>query len=131
MQLVLTYSARSTAMPEQAWALLVRPDRWAEWAPHLRGAWGLGRPEVRPGSRGAALLLGVVPVPAKIVEKGVRSWTWRVGPVEMVHRVQPAPGGCVVAIDVSSSPPVERVLALTYGPVIALLLRNLARVAAR
>ena len=131
MQRVLTYTAHSAAMPEQAWSLLVRPDRWAEWAPHLRGAWGLGRPEVRPGAKGAARLLGVVPVPAQIVEKGVRSWTWRVGPVEMVHRVQPAPGGCIVAIDVSSSAPVERVLSVTYGPVIALLLRNLARVAAR
>jgi hypothetical protein len=128
---VLTYTAKSSAAPELAWALLARPDRWAEWAPHLRGAWGLGRPEVKPGARGAARLLGVVPVPARIVEKGVRSWTWRVGPVRMAHRVQPAPGGCVVAIDVSAPAPLERVLALTYGPVIALLVRNLARVAAR
>ena len=65
---MLTYTARTSASPERAWALMARPWLWSRWAPHLRGAWGLGEPEVRPGARGAARLLGVVPVPARIVE---------------------------------------------------------------
>jgi len=129
-----TWSAFSDAPPEAAWALLARPVRWPEWAPHLGGAWRLGSPEVRTGAVGAARLVGVVPVPARIVAKRPgRSWTWRVGlgTVEMVHRVEPrAGGGSTVAIDVRAPRPLEAGLALTYGPVIQATLNRLARKAA-
>lgn len=128
-----TYSASSVADPGEAWALYARPDRWHEWSPHLRGAWGLGGDEVRPGAVGAARLLGVVPVPARIESVDPpRSWTWRVGgTVLMRHRVEPRDGGCEVALDLSAPAPLEAVLHRTYGPVIRVLLRSLARVAAR
>jgi hypothetical protein len=111
---------------------MARPALWHRWAPHLRGAWGLGEPEVEPGRTGAARLLGVVPVPARIVAKEPgRSWTWTVGPVALVHRVAPrAGGGAVVAVDIDAPRPLEAVLAATYGPVVQALVRNLARVAA-
>ena len=70
-----TFTAESAASPQAVWALLARPDEWAEWAPHLRGAWGLGSTEVRAGACGFARLLGVIPVPAKITAKDERSWT--------------------------------------------------------
>jgi hypothetical protein len=125
-----TFSVTTSAPPEAAWALLARPARWPEWAPHVRGAWGLGSPEVREGALGAARLFGALPVPARIVAKRPgRSWTWRVGPVEMVHRVEPRGAGCEVAIDVIALPPLERAFALAYGPVIAATLRRLARAA--
>ena len=41
---------------------------------------GSALPEVRNGAVGAARLLSVIPVPAKITAKSERSWTWRVGP---------------------------------------------------
>jgi len=124
-----TFTARSSASAEAAWPLLARPGRWPEWAPHLGGAWGLGAPEVRPGALGAARLLGALPVPARIVAKRPgRSWTWRVGLVEMVHRVDArAGGGCDVAIDVIAPAPLERVVAAAYGPVILATLQRLAR----
>jgi hypothetical protein len=125
-----TWTAASDAPPEAAWALLARPDAWSEWAPHLRGAWGLGAPEVRQGALGAARLLGVIPVPAKITARSGRSWTWRVGPAELDHRVVDAPGGCVVSIALHAPGPLEPLLAATYGPVIQLMLNRLARVAA-
>ncbi|HEY6887911.1 MAG TPA: SRPBCC family protein [Solirubrobacter sp.] len=124
-----TFTADSAASPLAAWDLLVRPDAWSEWAPHVRGAWGLGSPEVRAGAFGFARLLGVVPVPARITAKSERSWAWRVGPMTLVHRVQPRPGGCVVAIDLHAPGPLEPVLAGTYGPVIQLMVDRLARVA--
>jgi hypothetical protein len=128
---MVTYSARSAARPQDAWALIARPARWHEWAPHVRGAWGLGSPEVELGARGAARLLGALPVPASVTAKRPgRSWTWRVGPVEMVHRVEPAPGGCVVAVDLAAPAALEAALRRSYGPLIALLVRHLARVAA-
>jgi hypothetical protein len=108
-----------------------RPRLWPRWAPHLRGAWGLGDPEVTPGARGAVRLLGVVPIPARITGKDPgRSWSWHVGPADLVHRVEPRPGGgSTLAIDVIAPAPVEALVRVSYGPVIALLLRTLARVA--
>jgi hypothetical protein len=99
----------------------------------VRGAWGLGVPEVRDGAAGAARVLGVLPLPARITGKRTgRSWTWRVGLglVEMVHRVEPRPaGGCVVAVDLIAPRPLERALALAYGPLIEVSLRRLAQAA--
>lgn len=129
---VLTYRAPSAADPDTAWALFARPARWAEWAPHVRGAWGLGSPEVEAGRSGAVRLLGAVPIPARVIAKRTgRSWTWRVGPVQLVHRVEPRANGCVVAVDLLGPAVVEALLKRTYGPLVGVLVRNLARVAER
>jgi hypothetical protein len=123
-----TWTADSEASPEAAWALLARPEAWPAWAPHIRGAWGLGSPEVREGALGAARLLGVVPIPARITAKREgESWTWRVGPVELVHRVSERAGGCTVAIDLHAPGPLEAVVAAGYGPVIQVMLERLAK----
>ena len=122
-----TWTADSSASPAAAWALLACPELWSTWAPHVRGAWGLGSPEVRVGARGAARLLGVIPVPAKITAKSERSWTWRVGPTTLAHRVVEREGGCTVAIDLRAPGMLEPALAATYGPVIQLMLDRLAR----
>lgn len=129
---MLTYEATTTGTPAEAWSLSARPARWHEWAPHIRGARGLGEPEVEPGAQGVARLLGVVPVPARILAKEPgRSWTWKVGPATLVHRVEPAGAdGAVVAVDISAPRPVEAALAVSYGPLVQLLVRNLARQAA-
>ena len=132
MHPMLSYRAPSAAAPRAAWPLYARPDRWHEWAPHVRGARGLGTPEVEAGRRGTVLLLGLVPLPARVVAKEPeRSWTWRVGPVEMVHRIEPRERGCTVALDLLAPSGIEAVVGLVYGPLIRLLLRNLARVAGR
>jgi|SRR5215207_3050077 len=130
---MLRYEADSTAEPAVAWALLARPSRWHEWSPHVRGAWGLGDPEVRTGARGAARLLGVVPVPARVTAKTPgRRWAWQVGPVVLDHEVRPrSGGGCTVVTGIRAPRALEPVLAATYGPLVGLLTRNLARVAAR
>ena len=98
----------------------------------MRGAWGLGSPEVRDGARGFARLLGVVPVPARISAKEAgRSWTWTVAGVDLAHRVEPRGDGCVVAIEIRSPAALEPLLRSTYGPVVGLLVRRLAAVAER
>ena len=124
-----TFTADSAAPPAAVWALLARPDEWAIWAPHVRGAWGLGSPEVREGAFGFARLLGVIPVPAKITAKSEHAWSWRVGPMTLVHRVEPRAKGSTVAIDLHAPGPLEPALAATYGPVIQLMLNRLARLA--
>lgn len=125
----VTFVERCAAAPDEAWSLMARPSRWSEWAPHIRGAWGLGSPEVRQGALGAVRLLGLVPVPARIVAKRAgHMWAWRVGPAVLVHRVEPHPaGGCLVAIDMHAPRP----LTAAYGPVVELLLGRLARAAER
>jgi hypothetical protein len=128
-----TYAAASTGSPAAAWDLFARPAAWPTWAPHVRGAWGLGDPEVRRGAIGFARLLGVVPVPARIVAKTPgRSWAWRVGEVvELVHRVEPADGGgCTVSTDLIAPPAIEDALHVAYGPVISWTMRRLAERAA-
>jgi hypothetical protein len=128
-----TFTVATSASADVAWRLLARPQAWPRWSPHVRGAWRLGEPEVRRGARGAARLLGVVPVPARITAKRAgRSWTWRVGPVQMAHRVEPgADGGATLAIDLSAPGPLEPALALAYGPLIEVSLHRLAQEAER
>jgi hypothetical protein len=128
---VLTYDAVSAAPPERVWELLAQPRLWSSWAPHLRGSCGLGSPEVEAGARGTVTLLGALPVPVVISAKRPgRSWTWRVGPVEINHRVEAQAPGSRIAIDLSAPAALEPLLRVSYGPVVALLVRNLARVAA-
>lgn len=128
-------SALSAAPPPVAWELIARPRHWARWAPHVRGAWGLTGPDgvVRAGARGAARLVGVVPVPVVVtaVEPG-RSWTWRVaGTVTMDHVVAAAPdGGSVITVTLAAPRALEVALARSYAPLIGLLVRRLAHVAA-
>ena len=112
--------------PGRAWELISRPQEWSSWAPHVRGAWGLGENEVRVGARGYARLLGVVPIPATItaVDPG-RSWTWQVGPAEMVHRVETTADGCTVAVEISAPAPIEAALRIGYRPLVELLLGRL------
>ena len=125
-----TYRQEIAAPPARVWALIACPAAWSRWAPHLRAARGLGGPEVEAGARGTVQLFGAVPVPARIIAKQPgRSWTWRVGPVTLRHRVEPAGDGAVAALDLTAPGPLEAALGLTYGPLIVLLLRNLARVA--
>lgn len=127
---MLTYRARSHARASQAWPLIARPRRWPEWAPHVRDAAGLGDPEVEPGRDGTVRLLGAVPIPVAIIAKSPgRSWTWRAGPLAMTHRADPTPDGCVVSVEVSAARAVEELIRFTYGPLIAILMRRLARVA--
>ena len=117
--------------PERAWELYSHPDAWREWAPHLRGASGLTgyRGEVRAGASGLVWVLGA-PLPARItwVDRG-HSWSWRIGPVEMDHVVEPREGGgCRVALVFRGPELLERLVATFYGAPARLLLRNMGRV---
>jgi hypothetical protein len=128
---LFTCQASSQASPSEAWALLARPDRWHEWAPHVRGARGLGEPEVLEGRRGYAMLLGVLPVPARITEVSEgSSWTWQVGPAVMAHRVEPRDEGCLVVVEIQAPAPLEAPLRVFYRPLVELLLARLAERAA-
>jgi len=118
--------------PEQAWELYSHPDEWPAWAPHMRGASGLTgyRGEVRAGASGLVWLMGFAPIPVKVtwVDRG-HSWSWKVGPVEMDHVVEPRDeGGCRVALVFRGPSVVEDLVAVLYGTPAQLFLRNMGRV---
>jgi hypothetical protein len=125
---MLSYEAQSAGPPAEAWSLMARPARWKEWAPHIRGAWRLGDPEVQVGRRGLVRVLGAPLVPARITKKRSGSmWAWKVGPVELTHRVEPRDDGALVAVDIRAPTPLEPALAATYGPLVQILVKRLAR----
>lgn len=132
----MRFEAGSDASREQLWELLARPERWREWAPHVRGASGLGSPEVTEGKRGRVSLLGLELVPATVlrVDPG-RSWSWRVGPLELRHAAEaPSPGSgsaSIAVVELRGHGLAGRALALAYAPGVWTLTRNLARVAGR
>jgi len=114
------------------WTLLAEPSRWSQWAPHIRGARGLGHPEIQAGRRGVVMLGGAAPIPVRITAKSPgRAWDWQVGPVNMSHEVRATANGSEVRMAITAPRLIEAGLRISYGPLIALLLRNLARVAAR
>jgi uncharacterized protein YndB with AHSA1/START domain len=121
------------APPERVWALLARPERWHEWSPYVRGAEDLGSPEVVAGAEGRVVLLGGLRIPARIVEVlPGESWSWRVAGILVRHRVTPLPGGrSRLEQSVEGSAPAWSVAATLYAPLVGLIGRNLARVAAR
>jgi hypothetical protein len=121
------------ADPEKLWALVARPDRWHEWSPHVRGAEGLGTPEVQAGSKGRVILRGGISLAAEVtaVTPG-RSWTWRVGGIVVDHLVTPADGGgSSLAMKVDSTGGAWSLAARAYAPVVGLIARHIARVAER
>lgn len=125
-------SAESAASPERVWDLLSRPERWAEWSPHVAGAEGLGSPEVEQGARGRIVLRGGVRIPARVTEvvRG-ESWTWEVGGVRVRHRVRPCDRGARIEHEVEGVAAPWSPVALAYLPVVGLIAQNLARVAER
>ncbi len=78
------------------------------------------------------MLGGAAPIPVRITAKSPgRSWDWRVGPVDTRHEVTPSVNGSDVRLRITAPRLIEAGLRITYGPLVLLLLRNLARVAAR
>ena len=129
---MFSVQATSDASPEAVWSLLSEPKRWSSWAPHIRGAIGLGSPEVRLGRRGVALVLPGLVVPVRVSAKvDGRSWDWTTGPMRFRHAVEPRAGGCLITLEVTGPSGLEQVVAGVYGPLIRLVLRRLARVAAQ
>lgn len=108
-----------------------RPDRWHEWAHHLRSL-GFGPGEVGPGRLGIILMRGVLPALAVTgdVVPGY-SWSWRVGLIRVDHLVEEEDGGSLITIALDAPLPVLAALQALYGPTVETALERLSRLAAR
>lgn len=86
---------------------------------------------MQPGRRGFVMLGGAAPIPVRITAKSAgHSWDWRVGLINMSHQVTPRATGSEVSIEITAPRAIEAGLRVSYGPLVRLLLGNLARVAA-
>ncbi len=120
------------APAERLWALVARPDRWHEWSPHVRGADGLGSPQVEAGARGRVILRGGLAVPAEVTEViPGRSWAWKVGGIEVDHVVTPTDPGSLLTMAVDSTGGPWSLAARLYSPVVGLIARRIVTVAER
>jgi hypothetical protein len=122
-----------TGAPAAAvWSLLAEPARWHEWSPYVRGAEGLGEPEVEAGAVGKVILLGGARLDAEILEvvPGL-SWTWQVGGLRVRHEVEPTARGTRLSIVPEGDGPFWGPAALLYRLPTALIERNVARIAGR
>jgi Polyketide cyclase / dehydrase and lipid transport len=116
----------------ELWSLLAEPARWHEWSPYVRGAEGLGAPEVEAGVVGKVVLLGGVRFDAEILDVVPgRSWTWQVAGLRVRHEVEPTPSGTRFSMTPDGNGPIWGPAALIYRLPTALIERNVARVASR
>ncbi|HEX4465672.1 MAG TPA: SRPBCC family protein [Solirubrobacteraceae bacterium] len=128
----LHYERECRAPAATVWRLYSNPRLWPAWAPHVRRGLGLGDPEVDAGRHGAVLLLGVIPVPVRVVAKQPdRSWSWELFGITMRHGVEETSNGSVISLSLHAPRPLELAFAATYGQLIPLLLGRLAAVAER
>lgn len=118
--------------PERVWSLIARPDRWHEWSPYVSGARGLGSPEVEQDAHGSILIRGGIHIAATItsVTPG-ESWTWRLMGLRLDHAVRPEGAASRIELRAEGSHPPWSLAALAYTPALALIVRNIARVAER
>jgi uncharacterized protein YndB with AHSA1/START domain len=128
-----TQSVTCNAPPERVWDLIARPERWHEWSPYVSGARGLGTLEVEQGAHGSVLIRGGIHIAATItsVTPG-ESWTWRVMGLRLDHTVRAngAASRIELRVEGAAGPPWS-FGALAYTPALALIVRNIARVAER
>lgn len=112
------------------WALIARPSEWHRWSPHVRGAEGLGEPEVEAGANGKVVLRGGVKVGAEVtaVEPG-RSWSWRAMGMEIHHSVaEISERRTRLEMAVEAQGALSPVAA-AYSQAVGLIMRNIARIA--
>ena len=121
------------ASPDRVWGLISQPDRWSEWSPHVRGAEGLGSPEVVEGRQGSVVLRGGLRIAARITQVSPgESWSWQVAGLRVRHAVRPASGGgSRIEHAVEGSAPPWSLVAIAYAPIVGLIAQNIARVADR
>ena len=127
---MLTRKLDCEASVETLWALVARPEQWSRWSPYVRGADGLGSPEVRAGARGEVILAGGLRLPARILEVDPgRSWSWQVGGLVVDHVVEKTAGGSKLSMPVRPARGLWKPAALAYAPLVSLIGRRIVNLA--
>ena len=123
----LTVRASGPADAHDVWEAFADPQRWAQWAPHIRRVDAIGR--LRPGLAGQ--VWSVVPAPLSFdvtaVDAKRRRWSWQAGfgPVRVRcdHGVDERAAGCGTWLTMHGPLPVL----LIYVPFARIALHRLVR----
>jgi hypothetical protein len=92
-------AVRGPQTPDEVWDRYVRPARWPQWSPQIRGV-DYPFELLRAGATGTVRAPLRLPVPFRVLEvsdadPARRAWRWRAGAlgvhVELEHTVEPAP----------------------------------------
>jgi hypothetical protein len=125
-------TARGPQSPDEVWDRYVRPARWPQWSPQIRGV-DYAHEFLIPGASGRVRAPLGVPLPFRVLavddaDPARRSWRWRAGALgvhlELEHVVEPAPGGpggTVTRLVMTGPAP----LVLPYVPLAWVALRRL------
>ncbi len=123
----LTVRAHGPAGVPAVWEAYADPQRWPEWAPHIRRVEAVGR--LRPGLSGQVIALVPPAVNFEVtdVDAKRRQWSWRAvfGPVQVSfdHGVEQRAAGSGTWLTMHGPLP----LLLLYAPLAHLALRRLVR----
>jgi hypothetical protein len=123
----LTLRATGPASATAVWEAYADPQRWSEWAPHIRRVEAIGR--LRPGLAGQ--LFSVVPPAVSFevtdVDARGRRWSWQtvLGPIRMSfdHGVDARDAGSGTWLTMHGPLP----LLVLYAPLARLALHRLVR----
>ncbi len=123
----LTLRANGPASAQQVWEAYADPQRWSQWAPHIRRVDAVGR--LRPGLAGQ--VFSVIPAPVSFevtdVDAKRRRWSWDTvfGPIRMSfdHGVDVRGEGSRSFLTMHGPLP----LLLLYAPLARLALYRLVR----
>lgn len=130
--MIVIYQIDTVATPDQIWELLGRPERWPEWAPHIKHSIGFGPGEVGPGRWGLIFLGGILPISAYIDEVDMgQYWSWQLGPVTIGHRIEELSEGSRIKIEIDGPLLAKAALQLAYQPIVENALANLSSKATR
>lgn len=128
-----TVSVSGPCPPDEAWDRYVRPRRWREWSPQVRGVQYAGD-RLAPGTGGVVRGPAGLPVRFRILsvdaaDLACRSWSWSVRAagvtLRLDHRVEPraAGAGSTTTLAVHGPGPVVE----AYLPLAWVALRRLVR----
>jgi hypothetical protein len=126
----LTVRAHGPASASDVWEAYADPQRWPEWAPHIRRVEAVGR--LRPGLAGRVWSIVPAPVAFEVtdVDAKRRRWSWLalIGPLRMRfdHGVDSRDAGSGTWLTMHGPLP----LLAIYAPVARLALHRLVRVRA-
>lgn len=123
----LTLRATGPASAPTVWEAYADPQRWSQWAPHIRRVEAIGR--LRPGLAGQ--VWSVVPTPVSFevtdVDARGRRWSWKamLGPLAMSfdHGVTTRGAGSGTWLTMHGPLP----LLVLYAPVARFALHRLTR----
>ena len=124
LDLRITLRARGDAPPDVVWERYADLRRWSEWSPQISSV-EASSTTLKPGLTGRVHGPLGVTVPFRVVEVGIRRWSWEVRPLglrlQLDHRVLPRRDGAATELRMRGPAPVV----LAYAPLAGLALRKL------